>query len=297
MPCSGKSPVSSPGHRTVPPQPMTCCCRSSRRSASMVLPSPFRSRISMCVPSMRHSSFSLRAMATLVWQRMLSCPLGMGNNLVPWALLRLLFNLCCKLGIPGQHMVEGVFVEGVEVAIVHRADSRITGLAEEQGDFAEEGTIGEGCQHCVAVRCHNFYCTATDEVHLLAILPNAHDVIARGEDHRTELQRHFTHQFMTGPPEQRCLLDKVAAQKERHLGAQALGQSYHNAGFIVSAQPILPEVRIIITQAPLQRWWDIPVAHEGAQALHLFQIVTLGEINVSQQTGHVPDNIAVNRYP
>src|SRR5262245_56699547 len=149
MPCSGKSRVSSPGLRTAPPPPMTCCSRSSRHSTSRVLSCPFRSKISICVPPMRRSSYSLRAMGTLAWQRTLSSPLALSNDLGPatslscrcrdcTALSRHLCNLRGKSWISGPHLVEGVFVECVEVTVVHSADTGVARLTEEQSAFPEK---------------------------------------------------------------------------------------------------------------------------------------------------------------
>ena len=45
--------------------------------------------------------------------------------------VRLLFDMGGKLWIPREHVVEGVFVERVEVTVVHSADAGSAGLAEE----------------------------------------------------------------------------------------------------------------------------------------------------------------------
>ena len=103
-----------------------------------------------------------------------------------------------KLWIPREHVVEGVFVERVEVAVVHSADAGSARLAEEEGEFPEELAIRECRQHCCAVRSNDFYRAATDEVHVVAVLPGPKDKIAWGEDHRAQLQGHFAHEFMTG---------------------------------------------------------------------------------------------------
>src|SRR5712691_7386372 len=47
------------------------------------------------------------------------------------ALFRHLFNVDGKLWISREHVVEGVFVERVEVTVVYSADTSSAGLAEE----------------------------------------------------------------------------------------------------------------------------------------------------------------------
>src|SRR3989442_10044329 len=90
----------------------------------------------------------------------------------PFPLQSVTSNVGGKLWIPREHVVERVFVECVEVTVIHGADTGITGLHEEQGDFPEELAVLEGIQHGFAVRSNDFHRTATDEVHVPAVLPN-----------------------------------------------------------------------------------------------------------------------------
>src|SRR2546426_9632018 len=85
-------------------------------------------------------------------------------------LIRDLSNMGGKLWIPREHVVEGVLVERVEVAVVYSADAGSAGLAEEEGEFPEELAIRECRQHRCAVRHNDFYRAATDEVHVVAVL-------------------------------------------------------------------------------------------------------------------------------
>src|SRR5439155_3426764 len=190
MLCSGKSGALSPAPRTAWLPPMTCCCRSTRRSASTVLPSPSRSRMCICVPLTQRSSSSPWAMATPPWPPTPTSPRH--DPSPPYSCLRclrtaslcflsaplcFLFNVSGKLWILREHMVERVFVERVEVTVVHGADTGITGLYEEQGDFPEELALREGVQHGFTVSSNDFHRTATDEVHVPAVLPNQNDKI------------------------------------------------------------------------------------------------------------------------
>src|SRR5262249_54292723 len=112
-------------------------------------------------------------------------------------LIRHLFNMAGKLWIPCEHKVEGVFVERVEVTVVHSVDAGSAGLAEEEGEFPEELAICESRYYCCAIRINDFYRAATDEVHIVAVLPGPKDKVAGGEDHRAQLQGHFAYEFMT----------------------------------------------------------------------------------------------------
>jgi hypothetical protein len=60
--------------------------------------------------------------------------------------LRLLFNVGGKLWILREHVVERVFIECVEVTVVHGADTGSARLHEEQGEFPEELALREGSQ-------------------------------------------------------------------------------------------------------------------------------------------------------
>jgi len=51
-----------------------------------------------------------------------------------------------KLWIPREHVVERVFVERVEIIVVHGAGTGSAGLNEEQGELPEEIAFLEGSQ-------------------------------------------------------------------------------------------------------------------------------------------------------
>src|SRR5262249_24996043 len=136
------------------------------------------------------------ATASLERRRTIS-PLRSRPRRLRTALVRFHFNLGGKLWIPRKYVVEGVFVERVEVTVVHSADAGSTGLAEEQGEFPEELAIRECRQHRFAIRSNDFYRPATNEVHVVAVLPGPKDKITWSEDHGAQLQGHFAHEFMT----------------------------------------------------------------------------------------------------
>src|SRR4029450_9371149 len=211
-------------------------------------------------------------------------------------LIRYPFNVGGKLWIPCEHLVEGVFVERVQVTVVHSADAGSAGLAEEEGEFPEELAICKCGYHCCTVRSKDFYRAATDEVHVIAILSHPKDKITWGEDHGTQLQGHFAHEFVTCSLKQGGMLNKVTSEKQRHVDTETVGQFCQDSGFIVP-QLILPEVGVVIAEAPLQRGRNVPIPHESSKPLHLFAGVSLGEINCGHKVSDVTDDITIDTYP
>src|SRR4029453_6221263 len=211
-------------------------------------------------------------------------------------LIRYPFNVGGKLWIPCEHLVEGVFVGLVENKVGHSAGAGRAGLAEEEGECPEELAIREGRQHRCIVRSKDFYRAATDEVHVIAILSHPKDKITWGEDHGTQLQGHFAHELMTCSLKQGSMLNKVTSEKQRHVDTQTVRQFCQDRRFIVS-QPILPEVGVVIAEAPLQRGRNVAIPHESSKPLHLFAVVSLGEINVGHKISDLSHDITIDPYP
>src|SRR5262245_19864511 len=101
---------------------------------------------------------------------------------------------------------------------------------------------------------------------------------------------------MTCSLKQGSMLNKVTSEKQRHVDTQTVRQFCQDRRFIVS-QPILPEVGVIIAEAPLQRGRNVAIPHKSSKPLHFFAVVGLGEINVGHKVRDVTDNITIDTYP
>ena len=85
-------------------------------------------------------------------------------------------------GMSREDAVEGGSRELIEVAVVDGAHARRAGLAEDEGHLAEEVARGQRGVHALAVGGDDFDCAVADEVHLLARVAVAQNVVAGDED-------------------------------------------------------------------------------------------------------------------
>lgn len=198
-----------------------------------------------------------------------------------------------QLGVVFEDPVKGLSVEGVEVAVIRAANSRVSGFFCDEGDLTKEVAFRESGINLRAIIRDHLHDSSINKIHFIAHFASSHNDVVGGEDNGFQGDGNLADEVLSNIGEDGDFFNDAAIDEEEQLGSEAGGQVVDDSALIVG-HAALPEVFVVASNAHLEGVRDAPVFEEGVDFFHFLGVLRLGDVEVGDEAGDATNNVAIH---